>query len=371
MHLDPIRLTQELVNIQSVTRWSNMEIANLLEGRLEQCAFEVERLEYIDDNGECKVSLVARKGEGVDGLAFFSHTDTVPGLEEDWDAFNAVIQEERIIGRGSCDMKGPLAATIVAAATVDAARLKKPVFVVATADEEVGGLGAQQVAKESVLFHTARPRQGVIAEPTRLTPVYAHKGGALIRVTARGRAAHTSTDLGVSANFLMAPFLAEMAELAEQLKTDESFMNHEFRPPTNGFNMILDDGGCRQNVTAPKTVCTLCFRTMPNDRSEDLMAMITDKAEQYGFKVSSKLGEPFHISPEREIVQIASQVTGGKKPGTVSYGTDALSLCGLLDLVVLGPGDISQAHTVGEWIEVAQLNEAVAVYTRMIETLCM
>ena len=371
MYLDPIRLTQELVNIKSVSRWSNTEIAHLLEERLKQCAFEVERLEYIDDNGECKVSLVAKKGEGVDGLAFFSHTDTVPGLEEDWDAFSAVIQEERIIGRGSCDMKGPLAATVVAAAAVDAARLKKPVFVMATADEEVSGRGAQQVAKESILFNSARPRQGVIAEPTRLTPVYAHKGGAQIRVTARGRAAHTSTDLGVSANFIIAPFLAEMTELAERLKTDKSFMNHEFRPPTNGFNMIIDDGGCKQNMTAPKTVCSLYFRTMPKDRSEDLMAMITAKAEQFGFEVSSKLVEPFYISPEREIVQIASQVTGGKQPGTVCYGTDAFSLRGHLDLVVLGPGDIAQAHTVGEWIDVAQLNEAVVVYKRMIETLCM
>ena len=66
-----------------------------------------------------------------------------------------------------------------------------------------------------------------------MTPVYAHKGFGRFLVTARGRAAHSSTGKGISANFLIAPFLAEMAELAERLNQDESFMNHEFDPPTH------------------------------------------------------------------------------------------------------------------------------------------
>ena len=108
-----------------------------------------------------------------------------------------------------------MAATIVAGAEVNAADLKKPLFIVITADEEITGLGARQVAEESELFNTACPKYGVIAEPTRLVPVYAHKGGGRIVVTAHGRAAHTSTDQGISANFLIAPFLAEMAETRE------------------------------------------------------------------------------------------------------------------------------------------------------------
>ena len=128
-------------------------------------------------------------------------------------------------------MKGPLAATMAAAAAVDSGDLEKPVLVMATADEEVGGGGAKQVVRESRFFREAGPSYAVVAEPTQLWPVYAHKGGVLVMATARGRAAHTSTDLGTSANFLIAPFLAEMAELAKDVKGDPRYRNPDFDPP--------------------------------------------------------------------------------------------------------------------------------------------
>ncbi len=371
MGLDVVQLTRDIVAINSVSQRSNKEVSDLLEDTLKDCEFEVERLEYVDDNGEQKVSLVGKKGKGSNGFGLFSHSDTVPGLEGEWDPFDPVIQDGRLFGRGSCDMKGPLAATIAAGANVNAADLKKPLFIVVTADEEISGRGARQVAEESEFFKAERPKHGVIAEPTRLTPVYAHKGGGRVFVTAKGRAAHTSTDKGVSANFLIAPFLAEMAELAKLFKTDESFMNKEFNPPTNGFNMVLDDGGCRPNVAAAKTTCTLSFRPMPNDRSDDVIAMITEIAEKYDLEATSQKGTPFYVSPDAEIVQAGLKATGTTKAGTVPFGTDAHAFKHHLQLVILGPGDIVQAHTVGEWIDIAQLSEAVGVYGQMIEMFCM
>ena len=370
MQPDVLQLAKDIVAVNSVSQRSNAEVSDLLEKTLKQCSFEVERLEFVDENGERKVSLVARKGEGPGGFGLFSHSDTVPANERAWDAFLPVVQNGRLIGRGSCDMKGPLAATIVAGASIDAKNLKKPVFIVVTADEEISGRGACQVAEESVLFNAARLQYGVIAEPTRLIPVYSHKGGASVTVTAHGKSAHTSTDEGVSANFLIAPFLAEMAELAECFRTDESFMNRDFDPPTNGFNLVLNDGGCRLNVTAEKTICHIVLRTMPSDRSDDVITMVTDRATKYGFDVCARKVEPFVVPPDTEIVQAGLRATGATRPGTVPFGTDAHVFKDHLQLVILGPGNIAQAHTVGEWIEIAQLTEAVAVYQRMIEMLC-
>jgi acetylornithine deacetylase len=371
MNINVIKLTQELVSIKSVSQWSNAEISDFLEKQLHEYGFEVERLQYVDENGEIKVSLVAKKGQGVDGLAFISHSDTVPGQEEDWPAFTPEIEGGRLLGRGSCDMKGPLAATIAAATAVDAAQLKKPIYIVVAADEEIGGGGARQIAAESTLFTQAGPKYGVIAEPTQLIPVYAHKGGCQVTVTAYGQAAHTSTDSGISANFLIAPFLAEMAELAQRLKTDESFRNYEFQPPTPGFNMTLDDGGTKINVTAAKTICRLGFRPMPNDRTEDIKQMIIDRARAYGFETSVRQLDSFYTPPQAEIVQVAQAATGGKQPETVPFGTDAFHLQRLLSLVVLGPGNIAQAHTVGEWLDIAQLTEAVDIYRQMIKAVCL
>ena len=368
---DVVELTKELVAIDSVSQRSNAAVADALERVLERGGFEIERIEYRDTAGERKVNLVGQRGSGLGGVAFCSHLDTVPGVNWGRDPWTPTVEDDRLIGLGSCDMKGPLAATVVSAAAVDVDRLQRAVLVVATADEEVNLRGAREVVERSRLLRTARPRFGVVAEPTRLRPVYAHKGGAFVRVTAHGVAAHTSTDRGVSANFLIAPFLAEMAVLAGRLRADPSYGNPDFDPPTLGFNMTLDDGGCRPNVTAAKTTCTLCLRPMPNDRSREVIAQIEERARAYGFEVTSTVGSPFSGSTETEVVRAAQAVTGIEKARTVPYGTEAPVFQQALEVVILGPGDIAQAHTNGEWIAISQLHEAVAVYSRMIERLCV
>ena len=364
-------LTREMVAIDSVSRNSNAAISDLLEQILRQSEFEVERLEYADESGTLKVSLVAKKGDGRGGLALFSHSDTVPGTKWDRDPWAPTVENGKLIGLGTCDMKGPSAATIVAGNQVSATHLEAPLYIIVTADEEVDYGGAHQVMSESKLLQENMPDFGLVAEPTQLRPVYAHKGGCRMVVTARGKAAHTSTGKGLSATFLMAPFLAEMAELEKLFRTDASFMNMTFDPPTNGFNMVIDDGGCRPNVFSPETVCTLGLRVMPDARSGDAVTLVQEKAEQYGFEFSPSIGKPFYISPDADIVQAAVRATGGQSPETVPFGTEATVYQDNLQPVILGPGSVLQAHTNGEWIEIQQLQDAVEVYGRMIEELCV
>jgi acetylornithine deacetylase len=135
--------------------------------------------------------------------------------------------------------------------------------------------------------------------------------------------------------------------------------------------MTVDDGGCRINVTAAKTICKLGFRLMPNDGREEIKAIILERARAYGFETSVRVVEPFYTPPQAEIIQAACQAIGNIAPETVPFGTDAFHIQHLLSLVVLGPGNIAQAHTVGEWIDLAQLTESVGVYRQMIKQLCM
>ena len=373
--LDVTTLTTEMVAIPSVSRDSNLAIADYVEQLLTSLDFEVERQAFTDPAGVPKFNLVARKGpvegSGTGGLGFFSHMDTVPGTGWEDEAWTPRAEPDRLIGLGACDMKGPLAATIIAADSVAARDLTAPVYVVVTADEETTGQGALEVVTNSTLFRQSPPRQGVIAEPTSLIPVYAHKGVNALTVTATGVAAHTSTELGTSANFLIAPFLAEMAELATELKTDPSYRNDEFEPPTLGFNMTINDGGIPPNVTAAKTVCRLSMRPMPNDRSDEVVARIKERAEHYDLEVSTMTLRPFAVDPQAAIVQAALAATGAAAAKTVSYGTDGFHIQNTVELVVLGPGDIKVAHTKGEWILRSQLDEAIAVYQRLIEHFCL
>ena len=372
MQLDVVELTKEFISMPSVSRWSNEAITDRMQQLIEaQGGWEIERTYYVDVNGERKINLIAKLGTGTGGVAFCSHNDTVPGQEQDWPAFTPEIKGDKLFGRGSCDMKGPLAATMIAAFSVDPAMLKKPIYIIITADEELGLDGARFMANTSVLLRDSHPEYGVIAEPTNMIPVYSHKGYGGAKVTALGRAAHSSTGLGISANLLMAPFLADMAELDQQLQTDEAFLNHEYTPPHHTLNLTIADGNCATNVTCPKTVVSISVRSMPNSRSKEVTEMIAAKARHYGFEVETRYNDALYSSVDSTLIQTSVALTG-RQPETVSYGTDGQFLQEHMDeVVILGPGGIDVAHTTEEFVSIQELHEAIDVYTQLIQRFCI
>lgn len=364
-----VELTQALIAFASPSQQSNQNIANYLATLMKELAFSIEELSYMEGD-QRKVSLVARKGAGEGGVGIFSHSDTVPG-DIGWEPFTPIVQDGRVIGRGATDMKGAIAASIVAAAPYTSEQLSHPLTVVVTADEEIGYGGAKQVIAESKSLAGNWPTYGIIGEPTRMRPVYAHKGGVRFKVIARGVAAHTSTDKGISANFLIAPFLAEMAELNNVVKSEARFQNTEFDPPTNGFNLVMSDGDTAANVTAAKTVCTVGFRPMPNDSREEVVERILAAVKKYDLEVDWYLHEPFYVDRNSPLLQAALAATGLPAAETVPFGTEAAVFKDHMQLVILGPGDIAQAHTKGEWVAIDQLHRAVEVYRKLIDHFCV
>ena len=370
--MDVLELTKQLVSIPSVSKDPNGPVNKVAEDILTEAGFEIERIDYTDPNGVLKSNFVAKLGEGSGGLAFCSHTDVVPGQEDQWPAFDPEVKGDLLYGRGSCDMKGPFAATIIAAAKIDPTQLKKPIYIVATSDEEVGLVGAKIVSEQSEILKRDRPEHGIIAEPTKMIPVYAHKGSATVVVTATGRAAHTSTGLGESATLKIAPFMADMAALNTKMMSDPAYQDDEFIPPTNGFNMIIDDGDTAMNVTASKTVVTIFFRTMPKADTELALAEIEKCAKAYDLDIEIEWDAPLFCEPSADIVQASLALTGIEKAETVPYGTDGTFLKNVIkNLVILGPGDIAVAHTITEHVPLDELNQAVDVYTGLIEKICM
>lgn len=372
MHSQVTELARELIAIQSESLQSNAVISDFLQEWMETRGWAVERIVYFDPNGAEKVNLVAKVGEGSGGLGFFSHSDTVPGDGAQWEPFNPRVEDGKLYGRGSCDMKGPLAASMIAVASIDSSRLRRPLYLAIAADEEMGHVGAHHIQKESATFKENWPTWSVIPEPTEMLPVYAHKGGALVTVTANGRAAHTSIDTGISANFLIAPFLAEMAELAKSMKSEERYKNREFDPPTNGFNLTIDDGGCATNVTAAKCIAKINFRIMPNDLHDEIVSQIEAAAQRHGLAaVTHRKLMPFYVDKNSQIVQAACRAVNVAGPVNVPFGTEAESYQRYSQCVVLGPGSIGQAHTVNEFVKIEQLEQAVTSFQRIIDELCM
>ena len=133
---------------------------------------------------------------------------------------------------------------------------------------------------------------------------------------------------------------------------------------------MIDDGGTASNVTAARTVATLKLRAMPDACFEEAMQMVVKRAEAHGLDVSHSGGGAFFAAADGPLAHAACRATGAPRAVTVPYGTEATCYQNYMDALVLGPGNIDQAHTVGEWIAVEQLQEAVEVYTRLIGELC-
>lgn len=354
-------LTNRFINIDTVSKNSNREMIYLIRDMLIESGFDIEILKYKDPNGIKKYNLVGRKGPGTGGLAFLIHSDTVPLADSD--QLHPYIENNRIYGRGACDMKGPAAAAILAGLNIE--NLDRALTYIITSDEEIGCEGAAYIVKNSKILKEFPPKWGVATEPTELKPVYAHKGLGSITVTAEGTAAHSSTDEGVSANFKMAPFLYFISQLKEKYSVDSSYQNDKFDPSTNGLNMTFTDFNCALNITAPRSRCNISFRAMPDARTGDIINEIKKEATRLGLSCSSILYDSLYTDPNSYFVKVSEKVTN-KKAGTVPYLTDAFQFKDILQPIILGPGSIKQAHKSNEYIDIDELFEGYKAYLKLI-----
>lgn len=374
---DALEYAQSLVAVPSISRDSNAAVSAVVEQHLRGLGFEIERQEFLDPHGVPKVNVLGRKGLGTGGLGYFSHTDVVPA--DTWSItahgpFEPTVRAGRLYGRGSCDMKGSLACMLAAAARLNDVELKSPLYIVCTADEEVGFHGARRVAECSSFYRemVAGQTRAIIGEPTELDVVYAHKGIYGFRVISRGKAAHSSTREGINANLAMIPFLMEMKRIHDETLSDPAWRNDAFDPPWISWNLGINDHHCAVNITAPESVCTVYFRPMPGQNGDLLVERARIAAAEYHLEFQLECrGLPLSGDPHSEFVRETLKIAGQPQAKTVSYGTDGVCFTDLKQILVIGPGSIQQAHTDDEWIAFEQLEAGTRVYERMIRRWCV
>jgi len=367
----------DLVAINSVSAITNAPIIDRLEGICGALGFNTRRFSYLDDNGLDKINLVAITGtewsEATEvELALVGHTDTVP-FDPHWDEALALTErDDRLYARGSCDTKGFIAAALSAVERVDLKKLKRPLAMVFTCDEEIGLRGAKFLADLNAL----RPRYSIVGEPTSLQPIRAGKGYSLAEVVVRGREAHSAYPaLGVSAVFHAARLLVRLEHIAVQLKQDQ---HDEFDPPFTTINVGLLRGGMAKNVIPGECRFTVEWRPIPSQPSDHVFnlikAAIAEEQESDGdFDAEVKLerlDSGFETAADSRLVSLLEQLTE-KRPGTVAFGTEAAQMTVLgSQAVVLGPGDIREAHRTGEFVPINELERCSDVLTRAILELC-
>lgn len=322
-----------------------------------------------------RANLVATFGGGDGGLVLAGHTDTVAAEAGAWsrDPLRLAEEDDRLYGLGTCDMKGFFAAALCAAARVAPSGLRAPLHLVATADEEC----AMEGIRALVAGGLPPARWAVVGEPTGLVPVRAHKGVLMERIVLHGRAAHSSDPAGgVSAVEGMARVLDALLGWRDELQRDHR--DEAFAVPVPTLNPGVLRGGDRPNRVCARCELQFDLRSLPGMDQEalrvELCARVARAVAGTGLRFELRSLYPgtaaLATPPEAALVRAAEELSG--RPATTApYGTEApwFAAAGM-ETIVLGPGDIAQAHRADEFLAADALDAAAMLYADLIERLC-
>ena len=292
--------------------------------------------------------------------------DTVPATGWQDDPWSGRVADGSLHGLGSADMKGPVAAAIVAARGLPA---HTPITLLLSTDEETTKQGAQTIVDRSTLARQARPNSILIVEPTNMRPLRGHRAHIQFTATATGVQGHSSTGLGRNANWDLLPFLADMRAIFDRLQRDPSLQDPAYDPPFSDFNLVIDNHGSAVNVYVPRATATIKFRYSASIDPAPIIAAVQDAATRAGVALSlAEEGQPPELPADHPFVRLCVDAVG-TPPGVGAFGTDASRLQALAPCVILGPGDIGVAHRPGEHIPVAAIEAAVPLFTHLARRL--
>ncbi len=370
-------LLSRLVHFDTTSHKSNLALIAFVEDYLAQHGVESHLVPSAD---AAKASLYASIGPtGVPGVALSGHTDVVPVEGQTWssDPFVLTERDHRFYGRGAADMKGFLACVLAAVPDFLKRKLAVPISIVFSYDEEVGCIGVRPLIAE-IGRRFVTPRMVIVGEPTSMSVVDAHKGPVRWHVEIKGRAAHSSmAPLGVNAISIAGRLLQELARIERELKT--SPRAERFDPPYATLQVTRIDGGTATNIVPVYCRFDFDVRALPGidvDAIDRRIRAYADRecvpemrrvAPESGIDISvANQVPPFAAGTNSEAVALALRLAGHNETHAVSYATEA----GLFQeagspSVVIGPGDIAQAHAADEFIAKDQLDKCMAFLDRL------
>ena len=352
---------------------SNIKVIQALADWLESAGFAIE-IDRVSDQPH-KFNLIARSHEEDDGLVLSGHTDTVPCDENLWHSspYEINARDDRLYGLGTADMKSFFALVISALENINLKKLKKPLVVVATADEESTMAGAKQLLNQG----TRLGKYCVIGEPTYLQPVRQHKGIFMESITLVGKSGHSSDPaLGNNALEGMHEIMHAILEYRDTL--GKKFVNHDFAVPYPTLNLGHIHGGDNANRICGGCELHYDLRLLPDmdldavrgNLREIIYAISERRKLQCSFNNLFE-GTPALSTPENsKLVKLTEQLTG-KTNHAVVFATEAPYFTQLgMETVVLGPGSIDVAHQPDEYIELKQIEQSILMYRRLINKIC-
>ena len=332
-----------------------------------------------------KAGLVAQVGPNVaGGVALSGHSDVVPVEGQDWitDPWTVVEKDDRLYGRGTCDMKGFVALAMAAIVKAKSMDLQRPLQFALSRDEEVGLLGAPDVAK-GLLDNFAKVEAVVVGEPTEMQVVTGHKSCDDLQFHVRGHEVHSSRlNEGVSAVMCAARFVewVRQQNIESQAKTP-SATAALYDPSFTTLHVGKINGGTAHNITAKDCYFSIDLRCVGDERTEDWLAKIQEQIDiieaemqvvhpDVFFNINVMRGPAVVPEVEGKAEALARRLTGDNGSHTVAYGTDGGHFQKEeFSVVICGPGSIAQAHQPNEFIELTEFHAGAQMLERLLESL--
>jgi len=381
--MDTVAILRDLTAFDTTSRLSNRPLLDYAVDILRHSGIEP-LLIWNEDRS--KANLWATIGPDMPGGIILSgHTDTVPVDGQEWtsDPFRMDERGGRLYGRGTCDMKGFLACVLAAVPKLAKAKLKRPLHLSFSHDEEIGCVGVL-----SLIDHLKANPPGaafcIVGEPTDMQPVIGHKGGRSYKVGIHGREAHSSlAPQAVNSIEYAAELIVYLRSVARRMS--EGARDELYDIPHSTLSTGMISGGSAINIVPRECEFVFEFRFLAEVDPEAIMADIRRYARD------SLLPEMRTVAPEADIafeniydypwfaidsghdlVALTKAWSRSNSEAKVAYGTEAGHFSGALGIptIVCGPGSIAQAHKPDEYVTRDQLSRCDDFLDRIVSYAC-
>lgn len=370
-----LELLERLVAFHTVSGRSNLDLIDWAENLLQEAGFRTTRIPAADRG---KAGLHAIMGPSRDGgVCLSAHTDVVTTTGQTWrrDPFILTRDGAWVYGRGTTDMKGFVACALAMAERADPAKLRRPVSIVLSYDEEIGCVGLREMLPhlQKVL---GKPEAVVVGEPTSMQIATGHKGKAAYKVTCKGEAGHSAmAPHYVNAIHVAARFVDEIRAVQSTLENGPQ--DPAFDIPYSTLHIGRIEGGRALNIVPDLVTLEMEVRHVAQAPIDELTAAIHQAALRTcdsencpgAITIEPTVSYPaLDHDPQSATVELLRKVTDGSTTTKVAFGTEAGLFASLgLNTVVIGPGDMARhGHKPDEAIEIRQLEACTAMMNNML-----
>ncbi|HSI41530.1 MAG TPA: acetylornithine deacetylase [Xanthobacteraceae bacterium] len=374
-----VEILERLIAFPTVSRDSNLDLIDYVRDLLAGLGA---RIELVPDEGGAKANLYAVLGPpGPGGVLLSGHTDVVPVEGQAWsgDPFRLTTRGGRLLGRGTCDMKGFIACALAVAEEAARRPLARPLHFAFSHDEEIGCVGVRRLI-DRLAGRADLPALCIVGEPTMMETVIAHKGKVAGRIACRGYECHSShAPDGLNAIHLATDMVALLRRLQDDVISGGS-QDTAYAVPFTTLHVGTIQGGTALNIVPRDCVLDFEIRNLPSDDPARLLDRLFDEAAVLsrrnagrfpgsGVAVEVLNAYPaLQTGPEEEVVGLARRLTGGRALRKIAFGTEGGLFRQRLGLptVVCGPGDIRHAHRPDEYVTADQLARCRTMLRRLV-----